>query len=254
MHVAFVPEMICPRQQHKQPRHAISGMLSRAAQLDAPSHEAAAERVTVAAYGSRRPHACMHARRPSERCLVRRAEPQPPGCRSAAPEPLGGAAHDAGFDAGLLSPLAGWRGFRRCCVSSRARARSACLSTRSCGARRDATTAASCSLASRAACAAAPHRTALHRTALHRTARCLSACLSVCLSACFARFLPASCPPACLHACLHACLDSTYQVLGTCSHRKELFFYGSGFGNLFTAGLAALHGPQAPHRVATSNA
>jgi len=33
---------------------------------------------------------------------------------------------------------------------------------------------------------------------------------------------------------------------GTCSHRKELFFYGSGFGNLFTAGLAALHGPQVP--------
>ena len=41
------------------------------------------------------------------------------------------------------------------------------------------------------------------------------------------------------------CLAHT-QVLGTCSHRKELFFYGSGFGNLFTAGLAALHGPQVP--------
>ena len=44
------------------------------------------------------------------------------------------------------------------------------------------------------------------------------------------------------------------NVLGACTHRKELFFYGSGFGNLFTAGLAALHGPQAPHRVAASNA
>ena len=42
------------------------------------------------------------------------------------------------------------------------------------------------------------------------------------------------------------CYASTCQVLGTCSHRKELFFYGSGFGNLFTAGLAALHGPQIP--------
>ena len=36
------------------------------------------------------------------------------------------------------------------------------------------------------------------------------------------------------------------NVLGACSHRKELFFYGSGFGNMFTAGLAALHGPQVP--------
>ena len=147
MHVAFVPEMICPRQQHKQPRHAISGMLSRAAQLDAPSWQRRSGlRWPPTARGALTP-ACMHGgpRKGS------RAEPQPPGCRSAAPEPLGGAAHDAGFDLSLLSPLAGWRGFRRCCVSSRARARSACLSTRSCGARRDATTAASCSLASRAA-------------------------------------------------------------------------------------------------------
>ena len=215
MHVAFVPEMICPRQQHKQPRHAISSMLSRAAQLDAPSQEAAAEsglRWPPTARGALTP-ACMHGgpRRDAWSAEQKgfRAEPRPPGCRSAAPEPLGGAAHDAGFDLSLLSPLAGWRGFRRCCVSSRARARSACLSTRSCGARRGATTAASCSLASRAACAAAPHRTALHRTARCLSA-CLSACLSVCLSACFARFLPASCPPACLHACLHACLDSAY--------------------------------------------
>ena len=80
MHVAFVPEMICPRQQHKQPRHAISGMLSRAAQLDAPSQEAAAERGTVAAYGSRRPHACMHARRPSERLQSRAAAAWVPQC------------------------------------------------------------------------------------------------------------------------------------------------------------------------------
>ena len=28
---------------------------------------------------------------------------------------------------------------------------------------------------------------------------------------------------------------------------QELFFYGSGFGNLFTAGLAALHGPKVAH-------
>ena len=35
-------------------------------------------------------------------------------------------------------------------------------------------------------------------------------------------------------------------MLGACSHRKELFYYGSGFGNLFTAGLAALHGPRVP--------
>ena len=62
MHVAFVPEMICPRQQHKQPRHAISGMLSRAAQLDAPSQEAAAEsglRWPPTARGALTP-ACMH--------------------------------------------------------------------------------------------------------------------------------------------------------------------------------------------------
>ena len=35
-------------------------------------------------------------------------------------------------------------------------------------------------------------------------------------------------------------------MLGACAHRKELFYYGSGFGNLFTAGLSALHGPRVP--------
>ena len=29
-------------------------------------------------------------------------------------------------------------------------------------------------------------------------------------------------------------------MLGGCSHRKELFFYGSGFGDMFRAGLATL--------------
>ncbi|KAL1520185.1 hypothetical protein AB1Y20_023655 [Prymnesium parvum] len=35
-------------------------------------------------------------------------------------------------------------------------------------------------------------------------------------------------------------------VTGPCGHRKELFFYGSGFGKLFEAGAAMLHGPEVP--------
>ena len=34
------------------------------------------------------------------------------------------------------------------------------------------------------------------------------------------------------------------NVLGGCQHRKELFFYGGGFGNYFANGLASLHGPE----------
>jgi len=36
------------------------------------------------------------------------------------------------------------------------------------------------------------------------------------------------------------------SVSGGCSHRKELFFYGSGFGDFFKVGMAALHGPELP--------
>jgi hypothetical protein len=36
------------------------------------------------------------------------------------------------------------------------------------------------------------------------------------------------------------------HVLGTCTHKKELFFYGAGFGDLYRAGMAALHGPELP--------
>jgi len=32
------------------------------------------------------------------------------------------------------------------------------------------------------------------------------------------------------------------HVLGACAHRKELFFYGAGFANYFSTGLAGLHG------------
>lgn len=35
-------------------------------------------------------------------------------------------------------------------------------------------------------------------------------------------------------------------VVGGCGHRKELFFYGSGFGDMFKAGMAMLHGPELP--------
>ena len=35
-------------------------------------------------------------------------------------------------------------------------------------------------------------------------------------------------------------------VTGGCMHRKELFFYGGGYGNYFKVGLAALHGPEIP--------
>jgi len=36
------------------------------------------------------------------------------------------------------------------------------------------------------------------------------------------------------------------HVLGGCSPRKELFFYGGGFSELFQKGLAGLHGPELP--------
>lgn len=36
------------------------------------------------------------------------------------------------------------------------------------------------------------------------------------------------------------------SVLGGCAHRKELFFYGAGFGDYFKVGMAALHGPELP--------
>ncbi len=36
------------------------------------------------------------------------------------------------------------------------------------------------------------------------------------------------------------------SVTGGCSHRKELFFYGAGFGDYFKVGMAALHGPELP--------
>jgi len=36
------------------------------------------------------------------------------------------------------------------------------------------------------------------------------------------------------------------HVLGGCGQRKELFFYGGGYGDYFKAGLAALHGPEVP--------
>ena len=35
-------------------------------------------------------------------------------------------------------------------------------------------------------------------------------------------------------------------VTGGCSHRKELFFYGAGYGDYFRVGMAALHGPELP--------
>ncbi len=35
-------------------------------------------------------------------------------------------------------------------------------------------------------------------------------------------------------------------VTGGCSHRKELFFYGAGYGDYFKVGMAALHGPELP--------
>ena len=35
-------------------------------------------------------------------------------------------------------------------------------------------------------------------------------------------------------------------VTGGCGHRKELFFYGAGYGDYFKVGLAALHGPELP--------
>ena len=35
-------------------------------------------------------------------------------------------------------------------------------------------------------------------------------------------------------------------VTGQCSHRKELFFYGAGYGDYFRVGMAALHGPELP--------
>ena len=54
MHVAFVPEMICPRQQHKQPPHA-----QTCSQLDAPSWGYGGRWLPQA---SRHPQACMHAR------------------------------------------------------------------------------------------------------------------------------------------------------------------------------------------------
>ena len=38
------------------------------------------------------------------------------------------------------------------------------------------------------------------------------------------------------------------NVLGGCQHRKELFFYGGGFGNYFANGLASLHGPEVRRR------
>lgn len=36
------------------------------------------------------------------------------------------------------------------------------------------------------------------------------------------------------------------RVVGGCEHRKELFFYGSGFSSFFQNGLAGLHGPELP--------
>ena len=35
-------------------------------------------------------------------------------------------------------------------------------------------------------------------------------------------------------------------VTGGCSHRKELFFYGAGYGDYFRVGMSALHGPELP--------
>ena len=36
------------------------------------------------------------------------------------------------------------------------------------------------------------------------------------------------------------------SVTGGCGHRKELFFYGAGYGDYFRVGMAALHGPELP--------
>ena len=38
-------------------------------------------------------------------------------------------------------------------------------------------------------------------------------------------------------------------VTGQCTHRKELFFYGAGYGDYFRVGMAALHGPELPLEV-----
>ena len=86
-----------------------------------------------------------------------------------------------------------------------------------------------------------PHRTAPRhraaRAAPHRTAPPPAYPRRPPPPALYALYLPSppsTCPPACVRRC------------SACSHRKELFYYGSGFGNLFTAGLAALHGPRVP--------
>ena len=102
MHVAFVPEMICPRQQHKQPPHA-----QTCSQLDAPSW----------GYGGRlapsslEAPSSVHARAggPAGQSHSRAgvARPRPSGCRRVSPEPFRGAAHDAG----PFSPRQGSRGF-----------------------------------------------------------------------------------------------------------------------------------------------
>lgn len=36
------------------------------------------------------------------------------------------------------------------------------------------------------------------------------------------------------------------QVTGSCGLRKELFFYGAGYGDYFRVGMAGLHGPELP--------
>lgn len=43
------------------------------------------------------------------------------------------------------------------------------------------------------------------------------------------------------------------SVTGGCSHRKELFFYGAGFGDYFRVGMAALHGPELPLELFVKN-